>query len=171
MQALVRSMKLSKEQRAGISDLTLADVKRAVDLFHGDQAAQFRTLSSALEAFDVDPKERAAIKRKWVELGRPHFALFAPYAYFALRLTTTFLAGVSLGIIPERPTNIIDLQYLYYLPFCQVFTSGDKLHRDLAPLFMRPKQQFVWAPDLKNALAQFVATTHSMTRSYEGEEA
>jgi hypothetical protein len=157
LQALVRSMKLSKEQRAGISDLTLVDVKRGVDLFHGDPGAQFRTLSSALETFDVPRKERSAIKRKWVELGRPHVALFAPYAYFALRLTATFLAGVSLRVIPERPTNVIDLQYLYYLPFCQVFTSGDKLHRDLAPLFMQSKQQFLWAPDLKKALAQFVA--------------
>lgn len=156
LQALVRSMKLSKEQRANISDLTLSHIKRAVDLFLGDPAAQFRTLSSAFEAFDVDPKEQSVLKRKWAELGRPHISHFAPYAYFALRLTTTFFAGVSLRRIPERPTNIIDLQYLYYLPFCQVFTSGDKLHRELAPLFMRPKQQFVWAPDLKEALAELV---------------
>lgn len=157
LQALVRSMKLSKQQQADISSLTLADVKRAVDLFCGDPTAQFRTLNSAFEAFDVDAKEQTAIKRKWVALGRPHISAFAPYAYFALRLTTTFLAGVSLRRIPERPTNIVDLQYLYYLPFCQVFTSGDKIHRDLAPLFMRPKQQFIWAPDLKKALGEFVA--------------
>lgn len=157
LQALVRSMKLSKEQQAHVSTLAIGDLKRAVDLFCGDPAAQYRTLNSALEAFDVDPKERTLIKRKWVALGRPHISRFAPYAYFCLRLTTTFFAGVSLRRIPERPTNIIDLQYLYYLPFCQVFTSGDKLHRDLAPLFMRPKQRFLWAPHLKGALAEFVA--------------
>ncbi|WP_309663170.1 hypothetical protein [Sphingomonas sp.] len=157
LQALVRSMKMSKQQRADISGLTLLDLKRTIDLFCGDPAAQFRTLSSAFESFDVDPKERTLIKRKWVALGRPHISVFAPYAYFALQLTMTFLSGVSFRLIPERPTNIVDLQYLYYLPFCQVFTSGDKLHRELAPLFMRPKQQFVWAPDLKKALAEFVA--------------
>ena len=157
LQALVRSMKLSKQQQADLSGLTLAGVKNAVDMFLGDPTAQFRTLNSAFEAFDVDPNERVLLKRKWIQLGRPHISRFAPYAYFALRLTTTFLAGVSLRRIPERPTNIVDLQYLYYLPFCQVFTSGDKLHRDLAPLFMRPKQQFLWAQDLKKALAEFVA--------------
>jgi hypothetical protein len=157
LQALVRSLKASKQQQADLSNLTLADVKRAVDLFHGDPAAQFRTLNSAFEAFAVDPKGRAAIKRKWVALGRPHISRFAPYAYFALRLTTTFLAGVRFRRLPERPTNIIDLQYLHYLPFCEVFTSGDKLHRDLAPLFMRPKQKFIWAQDLKKGLAEFVA--------------
>jgi hypothetical protein len=128
-----------------------------VDIFLDDQATQFRTLSSALEAFDVGPKERAFIKRRWVALGRPAFRDFAPYASFALRLTMTFMLAVSLQRIPERPTNVIDLQYLYYLPFCQVFTSGDKLHRDLAPVFMNSNQRFIWGQDLKAALSQFVA--------------
>ncbi len=157
LQALARSMKPSKQQKANIAGLTLTDLKRSVDIFFEDPSAQFRTLTSAFEAFDVDDTTQAEIKRKWIELGRPHISAFAPYAYYSLRLTTTFLAGVSFRIIPERPTNIIDLQYLYYLPFCQVFTSGDKLHRELAPLFMRPKQHFIWAQDLKKALVEFVA--------------
>lgn len=157
LQALARSMKPSKQQQADIAGLTLADLKRSVDLFCGDPTAQFRTLNSAFEAFAVDEKTQTGVKRKWVELGRPHISAFAPYAYYSLCLTTTFLAGVSFRLIPERPTSIVDLQYLYYLPFCQVFTSGDKLHRDLAPLFMRPKQQFIWAQDLKKALVEFVA--------------
>lgn len=157
LQALARSIKQTKQQKADIAGLTLGDLKRSVDMFYEDPTAQYRTLTSAFESFDVDAKTQAGIKRKWVELGRPHISAFAPYAYFSLRLTTTFLAGVSFRLIPERPTNIVDLQYLYYLPFCQVFTSGDKLHRDLAPLFMRPKQQFIWAQDLKTALVEFVA--------------
>jgi hypothetical protein len=43
----------------------------------------------------------------------------------------------------------VDIAYLYYLPFCTLFTSSDKLHRQCAPLFMRSNQEFVWGLDLK----------------------
>lgn len=42
--------------------------------------------------------------------------------------------------------------YLFYLPFAMVFVSSDELHRNLAPLFMRPNQAFIWGMDLKAAL-------------------
>ena len=52
----------------------------------------------------------------------------------------------------ERPSNRTDIAYLFYLPFAMVFVSSDKLHRNTAPLFMRPDQSFVWGLDLKAAL-------------------
>jgi hypothetical protein len=156
LQPLVRAMKLSKKQRADLGGAGLVELKSAVDLFLEDSNSQFRTLHSAMEAFDLSQRDQVLVKRRWTEAGRPPFRHFAPYASYSLHLTMTFLLGVSLGRIPERPTNIIDLQYLYYLPFCQVFTSGDKFHRDLAPLFMGRGQLFIWAQDLKASLREFV---------------
>jgi hypothetical protein len=49
----------------------------------------------------------------------------------------------------ERPSNKIDLAYIYYLPFCQIFTSSDKLHERVVPLFLRKDQSFVKGHDLK----------------------
>ena len=43
---------------------------------------------------------------------------------------------------------------MYYLPFCNVFTSGDKLHARTVPLFLREDQSFVSAQDLKAGLGQ-----------------
>jgi hypothetical protein len=57
-------------------------------------------------------------------------------------------------ISAERASNQVDMAYLYYLPFTMVFVSGDKLHRMTAPLFLRPDQSYVKAPDMKAALAQ-----------------
>ena len=37
-----------------------------------------------------------------------------------------------------------------------IFTSGDKLHRDLVPLFLREDQCFIWANDLKASLAELI---------------
>ena len=38
-----------------------------------------------------------------------------------------------------------------------IFTSGDKLHRRITPLFLRDDQQFLWAPDLKADLSRLDA--------------
>jgi hypothetical protein len=46
------------------------------------------------------------------------------------------------------------MAYLYYLPFCMLFTSGDNLHRRTAPLFMRPDQSFAGAAAFKGALKE-----------------
>jgi hypothetical protein len=47
-----------------------------------------------------------------------------------------------------------DIGYLSYLPFAFLFVSSDKLHREIAPLFLRPDQKFIWGPELKADLAQ-----------------
>jgi hypothetical protein len=57
----------------------------------------------------------------------------------------------------ERPSNKIDISYLYYLPFCKVFTSRDRLHERTAPLFLDEKQVFVRGDDLKADLANLDA--------------
>jgi len=54
-----------------------------------------------------------------------------------------------MGMLSTRASNVIDLQYLYYLPFCHVFTSGDKFHKQVAPLFMQQNQLFVDPAKLK----------------------
>jgi hypothetical protein len=49
----------------------------------------------------------------------------------------------------ERKSNKVDIEYLYYLPFCMVFTSRDDLHVRSAPLFLRADQSFIHGDDLK----------------------
>ncbi len=48
-----------------------------------------------------------------------------------------------------KPSHQIDLAYLYYLPFCTVFTSKDRFHEQIVPLFLDPFQTFVSGDDLK----------------------
>src|SRR5208337_989532 len=57
----------------------------------------------------------------------------------------------------ERPSNKIDLAYLYYLPFCMAFTSRDRLHERIAPLFLEEDQVFIRGDDLKADLAKLDA--------------
>lgn len=56
-------------------------------------------------------------------------------------------------VSPDPKVTFGDRFYLYYLPFCGIFLSGDKFHRRAAPLFMEAEQEFVdssrIAPELK----------------------
>jgi hypothetical protein len=95
------------------------------------------------------------IIERWKQKGAPSLAEFAPYAAYVAMLELFFYIGIAAGRISvsgKKITNRIDLAYLYYLPFCMVFTSSDKFHRSCAPLFLRPDQQFVWGPELKAEL-------------------
>jgi hypothetical protein len=69
-----------------------------------------------------------------------------------------FCIGLGADLIGrERPTNKIDIAYLYYLPFCMAFTSRDKLHERTAPFFLDEEQVFIRGDDLKADLAKLDA--------------
>ncbi|MEC9345368.1 MAG: hypothetical protein VYB54_04020 [Pseudomonadota bacterium] len=54
-----------------------------------------------------------------------------------------------MNMISTRSSNVIDLQYIYYLPFCNIFTSADKFHKTIAPFFMSKNQLFVDSAKIK----------------------
>tara|TARA_E500000305_G_scaffold67207_2_gene53477 strand:+ start:2500 stop:3705 length:1206 start_codon:yes stop_codon:yes gene_type:complete len=89
---------------------------------------------------------------RWSSCGRPEIFQYAPYAMHCFAVKTFFTMGLALNLISTRASNVIDLQYLYYLPFCSAFTSGDKFHKQLAPLFMRKDQLFLNPEALKSDL-------------------
>jgi hypothetical protein len=81
-----------------------------------------------------------------------HLQNFVPYSYFCFRARMIFFTGLVNDLVGTRPSNIIDLDYLLYLPFCKVFSSGDELHEQLAPLLLGPERIFVKRVELKQDL-------------------
>jgi hypothetical protein len=107
-------------------------------------------IALAVEKFHISASERDEVMDKWERAGRLPLAEYAPYARFVLLIEIFFEMALATGkISADRPSNINDLAYLFYLPFCMVFLSTDRLHRACAPLFMRPDQQFLWGADVK----------------------
>ena len=87
---------------------------------------------------------------RWVSLGRPKIRDYAPYFTHVVTVDLFFCLGMAASQIgSERKSNKVDIAYLYYLPFCMVFTSRDDLHVRSAPLFLRADQSFVHGDDLK----------------------
>lgn len=101
---------------------------------------------SLLSASDV----QLALNR-WENEGKPLFANFAPYSYYFYRCNVIYFLGLAKGFISasRKGKTHLDLHYLYYLPFCMAFTSGDTFLRDLFPFFKRINQKFLWKDHLK----------------------
>ena len=135
---------------------SLADAKAfASEIATGEDSA-FQRLRVAVTLFDVPADLHETILRRWHESGCPPLSRFAPYAAYALTVELFFqiaLANPNL-ISAEKPSNQMDIAYLFYLPFSQVFVSSDKLQQKCAPLFLREDQQLVWGIDLKGDLAR-----------------
>ena len=92
---------------------------------------------------------------QWIRSGRPALIDFAPYTAYVLEVEVFFRNALASKLISrERSSNRLDIAYLFYLPFCDMFVSNDRLHQRCAPLFLRPDQEFVWGPDLKANLRQ-----------------
>jgi len=92
-----------------------------------------------------------------------------PYTSRCLRVALIFHFGLAFGLVSTRSTNRIDLEYLYYLPFCMVFSSGDFLHRDLVQ-FISKDQIFIPRDVFKADLKGLAMWWTSLTAKEQEEE-
>ncbi len=98
------------------------------------------------------------ILRRWKSVNYAPLPTYAPYSAYLLTVEVFFRIALAENLIgTERPSNRVDIAYLYYLPYCMVFVSTDRLHERCAPLFLRPDQTFIWGQDLKADLSSINA--------------
>ena len=97
-------------------------------------------------------KQKEEALSLWRRTGCNPLRVHAPYAAHILEVEIFFqLALTSSLISSDRPSNRIDIAYLYYLPFAHFLVSSDKLHRSSTQAIAGP-DRFVWGPDLKKDL-------------------
>jgi len=116
---------------------------------------QFKIMPWALISLNVPYHLHGDIEKSWSIAGRPPLFEYAPYAAFVLTVELFFHIALAANLISgKRLSNRVDIAYLFYLPFCMMFVSNDRMHRRCAPLFLREDQEFVWGQDLKRCLSQ-----------------
>lgn len=113
-------------------------------------------LITLIQNYDIDALTGTKIFGRWCQCGNPLIKDFAPYAFHCLKVDALFLFGLTSGLIGTRPTNQVDMEYLYYLPFCNIFTSNDKVHKNLVPLLLLPYQRFIIGSDIKKDMNHIV---------------
>ncbi|MES2798484.1 MAG: SEC-C metal-binding domain-containing protein [Bacteroidota bacterium] len=126
-------------------------------LLNSDQN-QTNVLHFIVSEFDIDSKTASDAFLRWEQSEKNSVAFFAPYAFYCCRVKLLFyliLKNDFFGGV--KPTNLLDLQYLYYLPFCVVFSSNDNFHKKFVPLVIDKYQTFVIGQDLKSDLKNLVS--------------
>lgn len=98
------------------------------------------------DAFGESSLPPSALPKTGIKSGIEHCF---PYTSYCLKISLLFHFSLAFRHVSTRPTNRIDLEYFFYLPFTLGFSSGDLLHRDLFESIRRPKNDFCYRDDLK----------------------
>lgn len=135
---------------------SLKDVNLSVEEIISNPNFQEQLLAHIIDFYGGDSINGFEIFKSWISAGKPLLRDCFPYSNYCLKVDLLFLFSLKNELIGVRPTNKVDLEYLFYLPFCNVFTSNDKIHKQLVPLIIRKNQMFVIGEDLKIDLKQIV---------------
>jgi hypothetical protein len=81
-------------------------------------------------------------------------ALFAGYKLICLRTFVVLWFAVRDEIVTTKRTNRIDLEYFFYAPFADWFSSNDRFHKALYMGILDPEHTFCEGSVLKRELQQ-----------------
>jgi hypothetical protein len=128
---------------------SFAELGAAVDtlLGFGDQRI---LLEMCITDAHLNEESQEKIRTRWAQIENPKLWSFAPYAFFCFRIRMLFHVGLVNDLVSTRNSNTADILYLYYVPFCNVFSSNDKLHESFAPLVLKPDQYFIRTSALRS---------------------
>jgi hypothetical protein len=142
-----------KKYLAGVR--TIADVIERVHALIAQPKQQPNFLEMVFHFLEA-PQATRVLGVSLLQAGLlPNVRSWAPYSSSIARLGMIFCCCLTLKYVTSRPTNVLDLQYLFYAPFGMVFVSHDRLHRDLWPA-TTTEATFVWGTELKADLQRYV---------------
>ena len=105
------------------------------------------------------------IVNRWITDRRKPLRTYLPYFVHVLSINIFFALVLPTNLLSKvKPSHAIDLAYLYYLPFCTVFTSRDNFHVQVAPLFMDTFQTIVHGDELKKDLGRLHETYQRLSQ-------
>jgi hypothetical protein len=135
---------------------TLADAKQIADTIIDCMDPEW-LLRFGLGLLGV-PEATDWVTEEWTNRRRPPLRDHVPYFIFMLTINIFFCLVLPTQLLRNvKASHHVDLAYLYYLPFCSVFTSKDNFHAQIVPLFLGPNQTFVNGIDFKEDLKKLNA--------------
>lgn len=146
------------------------DVIVVADELLGQPSLQGDLIEYLLEQLRPQPSALNVIRQRMKTTSGRYLKQFAPYAYHCLRAQLAVLVATRHKLVKLNASNMLDAQYLYYLPFCHEFVSHDRLHMLLAPHLVADYQCFSDGPAFKARLARLVLI-RAQSRSRNGDAA
>jgi hypothetical protein len=140
---------------------SLEDAKLMADYIIDNMDPEW-LIGFGLELLDL-PEATQFVRDDWTAKRKPPIRQQLPYFSFMLSINIFFALIIQTQLLRNiKQSHQIDLAYLYYLPFCSVFTSKDRFHAQIVPLFLNPRQTFVNGEEMKQDLARLVELYSSM---------
>jgi hypothetical protein len=134
---------------------TLVEAKQITDMIIDNMDPEW-LLGFGLRLLGL-PEATQWVLNDWIGKRRPPIREHVPYFIFMLSINIFFHLVLPTELLRRvKPSHQVDLAYLYYLPFCTVFTSKDRFHEQIVPLFLDPFQTFVSGEDLKAEMKKLV---------------
>ena len=107
------------------------------------------------------------ITKRWYKEGRRSFEEFAPYAFFCLKANFLWhlsLTNPRLFKRDKKQNDRKDLEYCYYLPNTQIFSTNDEKQQRLMSALIRPDQSVINGDELKRDLRKISEDWSILTR-------
>ena len=133
------------------------------DSFIANVQRQDQLIFAFLDGLPLDQQLSSKIFYRWQSENFKFIKDFAPYFYFVNRINTAFHIGLVYNLVSSKASDktSIDLEYLYYLPFCNIFSSRDNFHKDFGVNFLFEDQTFIDGDELKADLGNIILKLES----------
>lgn len=131
---------------------SLESLNKILDEYLNNPQSSTEILVRITDTFSIDYKIASQIFYRYEQTPIVSIKDFAPYAFYCYKIHLFFSLGILNGLISTRSTNKIDLEYLFYLPFCNAFSSNDKFHKLIVPFFLEPGKDYIQGSELKSDL-------------------
>jgi len=140
---------------------SLEDAKEMADTIVDNMDPEW-LIGFGLQLLDL-PEATKFVRDDWTARRKPPVRQHLPYFAFMLSINIFFVLIMQTQLLRNvKQSHQIDLAYLYYLPFCSVFTSKDRFHAQIVPLFLNPRQTFVNGDEMKQDLSRLVEVYSNM---------
>lgn len=145
---------------------SLAELNESIEEYLNNPQYQVAVLVGMSQIFSVDHTVASKVFYRFEQGNIISIKNFSPYAFYCYKVYLFFELGILNGLISTRSTNQVDLEYMYYLPFCKAFSSSDKFHESIIHFFLEHGQDFIRGSELKADLKNICTSRNLLT----GEE-
>ena len=104
------------------------------------------------------------------KLPKGGLTVVAPFTHHCVRTTLMFLLALANNLVGTKPTNRIDLEYLFYAPFTNGFSSCDKFLVKMSQIALPEAQMFIHGHDLRDDLLSLTRLWEQFTTEEAEEE-
>ena len=151
---LLENLKKNLQKKYSVKEKfkNLKSLNDYIDQLLNNEKIQRELLIWLLSEFDISLEYCGYIFSRWEQTESKKMEDFSRFAFHCCKVKLFFDFALSSGLVGTRSTNILDLQYLYYLPFCLLFSTNDKFQLQIAPFLIAENQKVILGSELKSDL-------------------